>query len=505
MKPALALFALASAIPAWSPLSAQTHGPVSQTVANTIWQNAHRRGYSDAEADQAVAASSAKVIPAAGANRTSWLSWLKNLDTSRDGILWPFSLAWSGRDNADGRHPGSFCGLGGTWDDNGFCTMYGPFGGYGGGASGGGGATGSWDDPWQAACEEWKFSLDAEGNLIVPSIRFPPGKAMQKGQGIWRVPSGFNLAGAQTPMAMPLWWSHLVNGSRGSDQRNWRGVWKIVWLNGTPTFHAASQSYYNPAGALVQRTTATTVWNSTGYGNFSANKNCPETTGSGDFHFYASSSTNNTQQFDTCTWYVPNNSLGVGGYRYPDRVAITVGQFAEYIEGFHSLAACPIDPEFIRKVADYIYKQTTYDPGYDGPPYEPVIREDVMHDGQPPRVKDLTEPPTTLPEKSETREPPPSPPPGGGGSSNTPDYTHPTFISPSLTAPSIDWWPTLPTISLNFGTPTCPTYPINVGEPFNWNLLLEAHCPLIEANKAMISVIMLLVFGGWALVIVLRA
>lgn len=493
----LALLLASAALVA--PISSAWADTVSQSVSNTIAKNATRRGYSIEQAVLAVQAANAEVAATGGAGRTSWLDWFKNIDTSVDGLLWPFSLAWADRDNSDG-----------IFSE--------------GGSFGGGGATGSWDSPHQLHCSQWKLAFDAAGNLVVPSIQFPPGEALTIGGDIYRLTTA-GLKGANSPGAAALWWRHNMNEQYGSDQRRWLGVWLVTTTNGTNTYNAANQAVYDAAGALQSRITASTVFTSSGYNiNNGINKNCPEQQGAGgDFHFYIGSSTNNIEQMDTCTWYAPQGESGLGsnGYRYPDTVAIPVASFDSYVNNFPAIAACPLDPAMIARVADILYKRASEKPGYDGPPRDPsdpVRKEDVCTE-QDPRGKDLAENPSTLPAPNPDCTPPkatgtptPTPTPTstpGGGIDLGPD---PGVGSPDLGEaptglmdPIFDWLPDLPSITLNTGAAQCPTWEAQPYPGPEWHLVVDAHCPFIEDNRAAIGALMIVVFTLGAAAIIIRA
>lgn len=383
----------------------------------------------------------------------------------------------------------------------------------GGTGTGGGGATGAWTPgTGSLLCDNFPFRIDAGNALIVPAIKLQGGGPMSPGQNFtptWTTSVHINATqqtsqNADGPGPIALWAAHNFNKTRGTDKRNWVGYYKATWTGGTSqqdyTFVGASQSYYNSAGSLVGRTTftRTSMYDNNRMQNTTG---CPEMeTSGGDFDFYWN------RTGPQCTWYVPNFDLGSTGYSYPEEAAVPYPGWLNWPDqdtpGVYTV--CPISRELIRALSNGLWQKACNTPGYAGAPCDPVQPDEVMDSGPGGEtVNDLKNPGVPDPNGQGNPVPPdpsatPTPTPS---SSSSPDYD-PNVSLPDLNAGEIDWWPDLPTVDLDLGSPTCPTYSF---QALNQTFSLTSHCPLIEQNRATISLIMIAVFTVSAVFIVLRA
>jgi hypothetical protein len=300
--------------------------------------------------------------------------------------------------------------------------------------------------------------------------------------------------------AAALYTLHLKNKSLGSDKRDWFGAWRLDEGNGR--VYVAGQRYIGSDGLMHGDTGFANnngqLYSSNSYrtvsGNPGFNPACPEggSTG-GTFDFYSYSGSFTSINVTQCVMYDPNYSLSASGYAYAEEVAISFSQVDSYLASYNSMGACPISPDLIKRIAEDLTG-------------EPVDPGDVVTGGDEPQGEDLIDDVTELPPPTDNAPPPtsepvdPTPPPIPPGD----EYTHPPTNEPTVTAPEIDWWPDLPSIEVDLGSPACPTYALEVPS-FGWSAVLESHCPLIEDNRALISTIIILVFSIASVLIVLRA
>jgi len=404
------------------------------------------------------------------------------------------AMGWLGRNNSDCQ-PG--------WQHTGRpCT---------GGSFGGGGASGEWDESGVNPCKEYRFRLDEAGNFVLPTIPLTPGTAAYPaktgiaGSNLWRLGTPNNFA--TSPQAVALWFTHKTNASKTKDK--WQGVYAMRYQydNGPSlAFESSAKSYWTGTAWSMSHTGIQNVYNygqsagifpgcTDGSSSGATCKPCPDGATSGTFDIYLETG-------KVCILYSPNKSISPSGYFYPAEVSIPINTALALATQSKSTLACELDPDLIRRLTQELLDRADL-PGI-------VTNEDVRTGGETPRIQELTEPPVVP-----TTVPPEATPP-----SSTPDPADPTPTpSPSSTmtsydpgvnlgdplAPDIDWWPDLPTIEVDLGAPTCPTYPLNVPAPFNWSLTLDAHCPLVEQNRAMIAAIMMLLWTVAAVMVILKA
>lgn len=477
----LALFCAALAAPS----AAIAGSTVGEVVAQTIYETAKRNGeiMTDSKMSATVSAANAGVssLRSAGGG-DNWLAVAK-------GALFPdgHSLTTGGSPSNDGRFTGT--GLGAVTDTT------------------------------QVDCSRFTLTLDAQGNLIVPSIRLTGGAPMPANQWIARMspgwPDGNSIARyAVQGQSLALWYAHKANLGN-IDKRYWLGVWRI---NSNGSYDMSSQAYYDTQGNLVpRRANADEVRPSEHYAYIGAfgeiSQPCPAQSSGGTTHYYL-------QNSNICTAYSPNASIGVGGYAYPETATVPAGSWNQSTwTSTDSLMACDANAEFLRRLADAAYLKATQQGGYSGYQYHPVTTADVRSGGAQPKVKDLAAAatvPTTFSGAGSTpapvaTDPAPTPTSSGGSSSggSSIDLTHPEANAPDVNSPpEFKFWPDnlsslIPSVDMsNYTGGTCPTYS---GSVFGHQVALDAHCPLIENNRAFISTLMLFFWGILAALIVLRA
>jgi hypothetical protein len=383
---------------------------------------------------------------------------------------------------------------------------------YANGMSNGGGAGGSWD---VGCLITW--SLDAAGNLIIPSMPVVGSGPIVANASVWR--NGQVITGeaastyyiADSSIGQRTYQLHRKNLSLGNDARNYLGFWKQASDSGSSnSFEARGVAYRTATGALVNAGVFTTNARQMDYiigSSTPERKPCPESEVSAeDIDFYAYGPLDG---LSNCLFYMKNTqAVHPSGYAINKKTTVPAAQIVNFPTNVPYLNHCRLSDELIRRIAEYAWQGAAAKPGYDGAPVGEVLPEDVRHDGEAPDVEDLggkpaqglpTTPPTNPVEPTDPVDPNNPTDPG-----EAPPYD-PTVTNPELVAPEIDWWPDLPTVSLNVGTATCPIYNIDVPAPFSWALVLDSHCPLIEDNRALISTIMLLMFSLGGILIVLRA
>lgn len=378
--------------------------------------------------------------------------------------------------------------------------------------SGGGGATGTWGD----VCD-FDLKFDVDGNLIIPAAPLMPSLGTVLDEPAYgadvTVGGVYTPFLADNPQGAALWWAHLMNSRNGWSPEQYLGVWRETPNSSGATYHFSHPSFVGPGGNTISNPQTLvgvglsgvykTIWSNGGQDMV----NCPESpqTG-GDFHFYLEGVS--STRYTDCIWYAPETDLSPTGYVYPRNVIWPRVYLSEFPVGaVGALSACALDDALIAELAEGLWEKAAEKAGYSGAPPVDVASTDVRHGGQEPLVSDLAEKPAEgLPgDTTEGTEPPdygegPEEPPVGG---EGPDYD-PTVSVPDPVAADIDWWPDLPTIELDFGSPACPTYPLVISD-WGWDLVVDSHCQLIEDNRAMIGSIMMLLFSVGGVLIVLRA
>lgn len=397
----------------------------------------------------------------------------------------------------------------------------GGFGG-GGGGYGGGGASdqGGWDAPDYCSFD---FRLDADGGLIVPATMPPVGTAMTVGSAPNNLKPGpqythgtnYGLSNsilASSTGAVATWAAHNENQRSGSTQAYWAGLQKVTAAGSYFFYRPAS---YTASGAKITRklvllsaTQTAFYFGPADYQGARKSNSCPDTaTGGGNFHFYGHGTGQSADGFVGCTWYAPNSGLGLGGYALS---SITVWPNNE-IKNFptdapEQLRNCKLSPALIKAIVDRAWRKAAQKPGYEGAP--PPDNFDPKTGGQDPKVDDLKDDPREpLPEVVNPTDPwtaDPNTPPSGGTTIINPPPSYedaPASSAPQLDTPDWKWWPELPTISVPTSS-TCPTYSF---EAFERTFTLNSHCQLVEDNRALISVLMVVLFSFAALRVALSA
>ena len=427
-----------------------------------------------------------------------------------------------------------------------------------GGTTGGGGAH---VNGWRSVCDDWEYTLDAEGFLIIPSAPLMPGV---KGVGYTggaqpqdkdRYYANTHLAfnGYASPKAMSdnveavvKWQLHKINSAL--PKADWYGIHNKTWKH----YDGGAQSevclalstiaYRRTDNSLVPRKYADvcvqkrSLFNDVDersiYPHDVEHKPCPvDGSASGSFHFYGDNPKEGLH-WDTCTWYAPNPDLGQDGYAInkgaTDAVHLFPHRAPEHLKG------CPINMDLIRKLTQAYLNKVAKKPGYTGvpvPPEKPVKTEDVCP-GDTAVVDLATAPGATTPTPNtncpqappDTNDPPADPDdpddpdePGGTpecmfGPDGCKDPTpggEPVVGSPptGMMDGLFDWLPDLPSISLNTAGAACPTWAVDASSfgGADWAWTLESHCDLLEAHREAIGALFIVFFGFAAAVIILRA
>lgn len=363
----------------------------------------------------------------------------------------------------------------------------------------GGGATGGWTEGDD--CGNLAYSFDVDGNLIVPSMGLP-GSGPMKGQNrIAKVDGNVGIEyRASNVTGAALWATHSLNKTRGSDQREWLGCYAQA-ANGT-TFYCSSQAFFRNGTKVTRRSSQPTVIAS--YETAQSAGECPiGAVDGGDAEFYREFNYANTE----CVHYFPNTTVGKQGYIYAHFATVEASQWDKWPSGnlrHPTYANCPLAKEFIRRLTEGLLKEAAKTPGYPGPTNPEVEPEDVKTGDYPPVVDDIADTGTDDPETPGTPYPEPTPTPTPTPTSSPPPYD-PTVGLGDPTAPEIDWWPDLPTIEVDLGSPACPTYSLSLVGWWDTPFVLDSHCPLIEQNRAAISLLMVAMFSMMSMFIVLRA
>lgn len=378
----------------------------------------------------------------------------------------------------------------------------------GGSGWAGGGATGTWNDECDFAIE-----FDAAGNLLIPALAAGSGPLMI-GTDYWK----------HTSSQGDRWSAHMLGGGSyqahrfniatrdtTTDKRYYYGIGFFKpGTSGTTGWRACSTAHYEtngtyrPSGCIWLPTTAGTAWGIAGTGLTQAGyRPCPEGgTASGDVYYYTAGGSG------PCTAYVPMSEGAPGVYKGFALNAKFPVPFSEYSTGtlgsqYPHVGGCKVANGIIKRMAQLLIDKAgkpltvTDEDVKNGPEGEPTIddmsKETVL---PPPSAPGES---TDAPGDGPVPEPTPTPTPTNG-----PDYTHVPVAANDPTAPDIDWWPDLPSVSLSLGNPQCPTYDMSVPQ-FGWVATLDSHCPLIESNRALIGTIMILMFSVGSILIVLRA
>lgn len=395
------------------------------------------------------------------------------------------------------------------------------YNGYDDGGWGGGGAGGTWT-PNDVNCDALNVEFDADGYLIIPSAKMATGTVMQFNDSVW-AQAGSVYAKDMT--AAIRRWVHNRNMTVG-DRNEWYGaigqdpsLATGCWFVAAPAFWRNGQIVRSRGSVCVSNVT---VKNEGTHGTSPTTHTdiqCPQTgvTG-GDFHFYGNGGALGITggHIVNCIHYYPNPDLGHEGYALNAKTSVPFGvgwPNASYIP--EEYKACRLHPKFIKKMAQALMNDAVDQPTYNGAPPQPIQDDDVCDNGA--TVRDLGDNPTNNnPSGSPTCDEPPPPlptstPPTGGNTTNVtvdlgpnPNIPEPTLEDPpsGIMDPFFDWLPDLPSLTLNTGSATCPTWQINA---YDWNLTIDKQCPLIEQNRAAIGALMLIVFAIGAGMIVLRA
>ncbi len=484
-------------------------GQVQLAAKNTLGASLQRRGYELAgpmavntmtRFDEAVArvaaTGSASPNPVVALADRTWQQIIKGLNSA---LPWPMPIGKDGQ---------PFAGSGGNW--------------------GGGGATGSWTN--DTGCGAIDLNFDAAGNLIVPSAPLEPGAPMQLnapmwyGSCLWGLCSGSTKLQAYSMNSHFLRATHLTNMDRL--EKDWFGVVGQAPIANT-CIDTATIAYRDANGVLVPRASArycnspatytTDGWRETHQFNHVP---CPvDPTAGGDFHFYGFSSFAGAHLHE-CIHYYPNPQLSPSGYAINPMTTILWGTANWPNTLPQNMKDCLVDPEFVRRLTDALYKNATDQPAYDGAPYSPVQPSDSRPGDT--KIDDLGDNPQTgatpAPNEGVNDPPPPTTPtaPPATGSTDVCDFGPIGCIDPQTGAPTVpdaptadsildpifDWFPTLPSITLDTSGAPCPTWAM---EPFGWQLTMDAHCPLAEDNRAIIGALMLVVWSIGAAIVILRA
>lgn len=490
-----ALFAAAVALAAPGPAFAQMARPIDRAISNTLHEHYQQHGASGSwEADQPIiqrAWQSLMSGPQSWIQMIDWQNW-----------PWPFNLLWGNRP----------C----EWKGQQKC----------GGQFGGGGADGSWDTGGQKApnCNDFKYTKSLDGRLTGPAVPLPTGGPQQRALS---TPT-FTVEGktaATSEGAAVLWWLSQGNNGKGGhhDTGEWFGVYAVEKGQYSTVYKYSNVARRGSDGNVIpselRYTGANPVqyhWETTRQGDFNKSVDCPPEATTSDLDFYTSNPTGDTNGWSECTMYAKNFGVSPSGYGYPSIVSIPTDSFKDYYTSFPAAAACPVDPSLIAKIAQKVMDKVLEDPNAKGPKKK-ISLEDVRVGQDDPRGDELGEKPAgqmPAPEPSNSRPPTdfdpqfpdvPKKPATPSGPEGYPDNADPAVGAPSLSPPELsmpDWFPWLPSLSIPVGTGECPVYEF---EAFGFQHRLEAHCPLAEQNRALISTIMLVIFTIGAATVVMRA
>lgn len=385
---------------------------------------------------------------------------------------------------------------------------------------GGGGASGTWDD----YCD-FPVRLDLNGNLVIPASPLAPPKGVNipitsqdwYGRHVVYMPNNnpenwVNIWGETYSDAFN-WYLHKRNSAMGAEQATWMGLYR---LNG-------DQMIYNrPAVQLVsgavisaimeQVTGGSARFSSNCYGNHPeclSNKPCPAAgvSGGANVHFWATTNGSFPSGFGTCTAYALNYNLSPSGYAHGRYVYIPATDLPTWpAMAPDHLKKCKISAQMIASIVNKLWQDAAAQSGYAGVAPTEVTAEDVRTDGTMPTIDDLNDDPRDgLPDEIGEPLPVPQDPPssnngkpidvnwGPAGPAPTPDS--------DLSPPDFGWWPEMPEIEI-LTSSTCPTWTF---EALEQEFTIDAHCPLAEDNRAIISALMLIVFAISSARIVMEA
>lgn len=358
-----------------------------------------------------------------------------------------------------------------------------------GGDFAGGGADGGWQ-PDDCAVE---IGIDADGKLIVPSIPLSTGGPMTLGTPVFfEGITGYNTIVATSRQAVSLWYFHAVinvqRSSLSSDNRVLVGCYR--WTGSRAD--CASVGFWDGVTKRSSHTSQITPDPGGTWQSAYDDKNCPiGTTTGGDFHFYF------LRTGKSCVQYAPNDAVGKMGYRYGHRSTVPWGSNLNVMLQGNPWLKCPLAKGLIAKLTNKVLQQA-------GSELE-ATDDDVQTGGEEVLVEDTDDSSTTEETGIPTPPtPPPTPEPTPTPTGDGPDYD-PTVNLPDPNAPEIDWWPDLPTIEVDLGNPACPTYQLTLAGWWTEPFVLDSHCPLIEQNRAAISLLMIAMFSMMSMFIVLRA
>ncbi|AXB79779.1 hypothetical protein [Novosphingobium sp. P6W] len=468
-----------STIPDPEPYSA-AKGSIQQAVANSIEANFNRRMVEDFKKAPTLEKVKAYLNQPAF-KLDSWLRVGQALGLPVGTKLVPPGL------NKDSK----FCQAN---PSNAACLAFANGGDYGGGGSGG--PVGSWE------CGELNYNLDVGGNVLVPALELPDPIPYKFGQGLYRSYVGGNYFVTNEPWSAFKVGLHMANGPKAEVLRK-APVYASQYCAGPTcqfTVYTSSPAYYNGATRVnadyanfsVSTYSVGTAWSQDpGYGPIPKQDYvCEDGIGIGNWNQHAQMCVK-----QPAAWSIP--SYGV----------VPAADLNKWSLG-SSQSFCPISDEFIRQIADRAYKAACGN-GECEIPYERIEKEDVRTGGQQPTVRDTANV-GELPTPNDTPGQPGTTPTDTPTDTPTegPDWTNPGTAAPnpqSPTAQSIidkafDWG--FPEISINLGSPSCPTYS---AEFYEHTLVLDSHCPFIEQNRAIISAMMILFFTIAAGMIVLKA
>lgn len=378
--------------------------------------------------------------------------------------------------------------------------------------------SGDWDDPAAYDCDEFTFRVDEAGRFVIPTIPLTVGRPMYPartnvvGTRVWRV--GNPAKHADSAQAVALWWIH--NWNAGVPQDRWQGVYSTSPSdsNGpTQIFNTSTKSYWTGTSWSIGHTPVGVPANGGGAGSMGIYPGCVDSdysgmqcrpcpdssSGGGDFDFYIETG-------KICVMYAPNKSISPSGYFYPSLVSISMAEALLLTKMPKATLACQITPDMVRLITEYLWRTAAAKPGYTGPAPQPITPADARNGGIQPRLEEMKAAPNLATGPTPTATSTPTPPAGGGGGDPTPEPTvaPPASNASDPVAPTIDWWPDLPTITVDLGAPVCPTYQMSVPS-FGWDATVDAHCSLIEQVRSALATIMVLIWTVTAVMIILKA
>lgn len=363
---------------------------------------------------------------------------------------------------------------------------------------------------------EVPFRLDAEGNLIVPSMPLKGGGPMMPGTTAYysfTQPGNNQGMMADSSKAAILWQVHKGNiYARGNlyDSRAWYGVLSRT----SSSFTARSVAYLTNSGQLVPAANMVNafpqsvgwsgdgslpgwLYRSTGYTNA---KQCPQSMTGGEFDFYVEwheAGWNDPGPKDTvCVMYAPNKAISPSGYYLNPQTTVPAGNISGFPNNTWMKGSnCRLKGSLLTALFNVMLDNACPDcPPVTTPP-----------DELPPPVDDLGDPPPALPAEPTPPTPLPTSTPTPGATSGPMDpgpVPSVPLVDVDGTLPGLPtWFPDLPSFNMGENT-VCPVYSATVWET---QITVDTHCPLIEDNRATIAALMLVFFTVASLFIVLRA